>query len=169
MDALGIDASRGRDAAKEAEQRVSELRKQFEAQRDTVVGIHRSVILWEGRSGFQEPYSELSQAYRDVAASMDAWVAIKEQLRQAEKFLADKRTEVDDLEFQVKSLRESMARHEETIEQERTKCESATSQAGKRADDLESELLELASAFCAPLRANPELRPLFQELEADAA
>ncbi len=169
MDALGIDASRARDAAKEAEAAVAELLTEFESQRVEVVTAHRAIILWEGRSGFQEPYAELSQAYRDVAQLMDDWVAIKARVTRAQELAATKRTEVDDLEFQIKSLRDSMARHEEITEQERAECERAISDAGKTADRLESELLELASAFCAPLRSNPELRPLFQELEADAA
>jgi len=37
---------------------------------------------------------------------------------------------------------------------------------GREIEQNESELLELATTFCAPLRNKPELVPLFARLEA---
>ena len=39
----------------------------------------------------------------------------------------------------------------------------------KQTEKREAELLAIATRFCAPLRARPELGALFQELETDAA
>jgi serine/threonine-protein kinase len=40
---------------------------------------------------------------------------------------------------------------------------------GTEADRIEAELLDLTARICQPLRARPELAPLFKELEAGAA
>jgi serine/threonine-protein kinase len=100
---------------------------------------------------------------------VDDWLVRKAQAQAADREAAQRKTEVDDLEFQIKELRAALAAHSEGQEREEENFQRGVSEAGKRADELDRELLEMASRLCAPLRLRPELSDLFHELEEDAA
>lgn len=169
MHALGLDTSHARDEAKGAQAAADEFSARVDAAQSRVMKAHESVILWEGRSGFREPYADLAEAYRDTARAVDAWLQTRQQHVKLEQIVETKEGEVADLDFQIQELRKALANNEERVEAERDKCEARLSELGGRAVALEAELLELAAQFCAPLRGRPELKPLFQELEAGAA
>jgi serine/threonine protein kinase len=167
--ALGVDASRARDVAKSADSQVAALTGEVQQAAGVFQECHHAVVLWEGRSAFQQPYADLAKAYRDAASNVDTWLEAKGRLKAAEREAAERRAEVTDLEFQIQTLRTALANHEETIEQEQAQCHRSIRELGETADLLETELLELATRFCTPLRARPELGPLFTELESVAA
>jgi len=169
VDALGVDASRARDELKAALGRSAAAQAELAARRDAMKPALDEILRWEGRSGLQEPYRELSAAYRAAADATDAWLIAKTQAQTAEREAVQRKTEVDDLEFQIKELRAALAAQSEGQEREQENFQRSVSEAGKHADELDRELLEMATRFCAPLRLRPELTDLFQELEADAA
>lgn len=167
--ALGVDISRARDIAKLADSRVTVLAGEVTQHAATVLDAHHAIMLWEGRSAFIEPYAELASAYRDVADKVDAWLDAKRRLKAAEAEAATRRAEASDLEFQIQTLRTALANHEEEAEKEQAECHRQIRELGEKANQLEAELLELATRFCTPLRARPELGPLFTQLEDVAA
>ncbi|MCK6532297.1 MAG: protein kinase [Polyangiaceae bacterium] len=167
--ALGVDASRAREDAKAADSTIAVQTAEVSRFTEDFLAAHEKVVYWEGRSGFMEPYAQLSSAYRVLADLVDAWLAAKRTLQQATQTAEAKRAEVSDLEFQIQTLRGALATKEESIEKEVAEGNRQLRELGERADGIETELLELATRFCSPLRARPELGALFTKLENVAA
>jgi eukaryotic-like serine/threonine-protein kinase len=169
VDALGIDASRARDELKGALAASTALSLELDTRRERVLESHKSILFWEGRSGFAHPYPELSAAYRAAADALDDWHKLLSVQKDLELRVQSKRAEVADLEFQIQALRDALAKSEEAHEQEQSACQKAIHELGERAESFEARLLDLATKFCEPLRSRPELTRLFHELEAEAA
>lgn len=169
VDQLGVDASKAkedlraaRDAQKRSEDECKTARERFET-------AHKEVVIWEGRSGFLEPWTDLAQAYRGVADAVDEWNAYRGEERRAQELAEVAERNTNDLDFQIRELRAALAKHEKDLDEEREKCRERIEANGNAADALETQLLDLTTRFCQPLRARPELAPLFKELETEAA
>ena len=169
MDALGFDTSKAKDEARAAKGRLASLEERSKQAGAQFVATYKEITFWEGRSGFQEPYKDLSAAYRAAADAVDAWYAVREEEKRAVAASAAFDRAVSDLEFQIRELRTALANHEQAIEAEQNECEKTIGEAGKLADQLETELIALTTRFCEPLRKRAELAPLFKELEGIAA
>jgi serine/threonine-protein kinase len=62
-------------------------------------------------------------------------------------------------------LRDSLGNLERSVGERLKQGQNRLAESGMRTAQLETELLQLASWFCAPLRGRPELAGLFAELE----
>jgi serine/threonine-protein kinase len=169
VDELGIDGSRtkaelraAREAQSLAESACLDARARFES-------AHKELVVWEGRSGFLEPWPELAEAYRGVASAVDTWRSAREGERRAQANAEAFERAESDLAFQIRELRASITNQEDELDRERNSCRSIIESNGKTADSIEARLVELLTTFCRPLRSRPELAPLFRELEAQAA
>jgi serine/threonine-protein kinase len=169
VDALGQDASKAKDEARAARNEASKLAERVKQAQAGFMTSHKEITFWEGRSGFMEPYADLSAAYRAAGDAMDVWLVAREEEKRGNTTADAQDRAVTDLDFQIRELRAALAHHEQEIETEQKKCEQEITDAGKLADQLENELVTLTTKFCEPLRRRPELTPLFKELEGAAA
>lgn len=112
---------------------------------------------------------ETDQRTIDLGDAMATIMLDASRLRQQVRAAAgqiDQRlgSELTDVDYQVKDLRSSMDAHLADVRERLTADRQELEDLGKRWLDNENELLHLAARFCAPLRARPELVPLFTKL-----
>jgi serine/threonine-protein kinase len=169
VDALGTDASKARDDLRAAQAEVEKLSPDAKQAQAAFVAAHHDALSWEGRSGLHEPYAQLAEAYRKCAGLVDAWLVVRKRERAAQGKVEDKERMVADIDFQIAALRTALARHEQKIDEDRETSQKRLVDLNARAERLEGQLLQLATRFCEPLRSRPDLGPLFQQLESEAA
>jgi serine/threonine-protein kinase len=169
VDALGFDMSKAKGEERLAQENLAAATERVETYKTSYLRAHREVTSWEGRSGFLQPYTDLAEAYRRAADEVDLWVAARKAEDLARAALETATRGVTDIEFQVRELRAALATHERKMESAVDEHEVMVTELTKEADALDHQLSATAGRFCDPLRGRPELRPLFQELEAEAA
>jgi tRNA A-37 threonylcarbamoyl transferase component Bud32 len=169
VDQLGVDASKAKEELRNARENSRKCEDETKGARERFEAAHKEAMFWEGRCGFMEPSADLAQAYRAIADSVDEWIALQQEVRRSQEIAEASERLANDLDFQLRELRSALTTHEQELDDARDKCEQTIHSQGKEADRLETELLELTARFCQPLRARPELAPLFKELETEAA
>jgi serine/threonine-protein kinase len=169
MDALTTDISKTREDARTQRAKVAPLTEQAREFVPHCLAAHRDVVLWEGRSGFAEPYRELSASYRTLAELVDAWYAVRQEELAADAEATKTEREIADVDFQIRALRESLSNLEKNLDAQRRASQSKLAEMGRRTDQLEAELIQCAGRLCGPLRSRPDLGQLFAELERTAA
>ncbi|MBX3233278.1 MAG: protein kinase [Labilithrix sp.] len=169
VDQLGVDASKAKEDVRTARETLKRTEEETKTARERFEAAHKEALFWEGRCGFMEPSADLAQAYRAIADAVDEWIALQAEARRTQEHVETSERTANDLDFQLRELRGALGAHEQELDEERAKLEGAIHEQGKEAERLEGELLELTARFCRPLRARPELAPLFKELELDVA
>jgi serine/threonine protein kinase len=168
VDALGLDASKARDELRAARADLEEPEEATARTMRAYAEAQRQAVTWEGRSGQREPYEQLAEAYRKCADAVDEWIVERKRERLAQAVLDNKERGVADLEYQITELRAAMAKHEQGIDRDRDAAQKRAVELHARQERLEPRVLQLATTFCTPLRARPELGALFHRLEAFA-
>ncbi len=169
MDTLGLDASAARDALRAAEVSLSDVNGRVGIAIDEFRECHRSILTWEGRSAFQEPYLELAEAYRLGAEKVEQWFVARGEQREVERELSERRQGVSDLEFQIHEIREALLKIEQQSQIDKHSRESTIVALQDEMQRTESLLIELANQLCGPLQGTPSLAPLFEELHGRGA
>lgn len=169
VDQLGVDASKAKEDLRAAREALRKREDEVNGARERYQAAHKEAMFWEGRSGFMEPSLDLARAYRAAAESVEAWIALQQDARRSQEIAEAAERVAHDLDFQIRELRGALAKHEQELDVARGECEELIQTHGKDVERLEAELLEIMTRFCQPLRARPELLPLFEELDDEAA
>jgi serine/threonine-protein kinase len=169
VDALGLDASKAKDEVRVVDAHFNVVKARTEQAASRYKAAHREIISWEGRCAFQEPTTDLAQAYRTAANTVDSWVKAKEEERKAAAMREANERAASDLEFQIQALRTALITREKEVEAEQKEAEDRMLDLNARAVAHETEFITLAMKLCEPLRMMPELWPTFAAMESDAA
>jgi serine/threonine-protein kinase len=168
VDALGLDASKAKEEIRVSQAQVDESTAQSKRAAEHYAEASREVILWEGRSAYQEPHPALARAHRTCAEAVDLWSAARQTETDARAALSERERKGDDLSYQIGVLRAALAEDEQVIERERRFVRERLVALDAQADRIELDVLELATRLCEPLRIIPELGTLFRQLESEA-
>jgi len=169
VEALGLDASKARDDLRAARTELEAAAKETKIKSEAYLAAQREVVSWEGRSGLQEPYAQMAEAYRACATAVDEWLVVRKRERKAQGAVEDRERNVTDLDYQIAELRTALANHEQRIDRDRDATEKRLVELNAKAELVEGQLLQLATRFCEPLRGRAELGSYFQQLESEAA
>jgi hypothetical protein len=169
VDALGVDASRARDEVRVARAMHALVAEDVKQVLARYTAAHKEILMWEGRSAFQEPYADLAGAYRAAAAAMDAWINTRDEERKALESVETHQRTLSDLEFQIRELRAALAAHEQSSEGELQACEGAILEYNRQAEQLETESLAVLRRLCEPLAKRPELKAEYATFMKDIA
>jgi serine/threonine protein kinase len=165
VDALGLDASKAKDEVRSALADLERWTAESARAERGYAEAQGEVLTWEGRSARTEPYRQLAQAHRACADAVDLWLEARRRERSALDAIEGKERTVKDLEYQIGQLRAALANHEEGIDRARAAAQTRLVDLNGRSERVEHRLVQLASRFCEPLRARPDLGPLFHALE----
>jgi eukaryotic-like serine/threonine-protein kinase len=165
MEALATEASTTREEARALRARVAPLTGAARGFVPLMHAAHRDVVSWEGRSGLAEPYLELAAAYRRASELVEAWFEARRRELAAEAQAAQKERAIGDVDFQIRTLRDSLGALDRSLLERRQRIQQQIAEAGWRTQALETEIIQLATRLTLPLRGQPILGPLFAELE----
>jgi tRNA A-37 threonylcarbamoyl transferase component Bud32 len=169
VDALGVDASKAKDEVRVVDAHFNVVKARSEQAALRYVAAQREILTWEGRCGFQQPTTDLAQAYRTAANTVESWVKAKEEERKAGLMREANERAARDLEFQIQALRTALVAREKEIDAGHLEAEQRMIDLSAKAVALETEFVTVAMHLCEPLRMMPELWPMFEAMEADAA
>jgi serine/threonine-protein kinase len=169
VDALGLDASKAKDEVRVVDAHFNVVKARTEAAAARYLALHREIIMWEGRCGFQEPSTDLAQAYRVAANAVESWVKSREEERKAAAMREANARTASDIEFQIQALRAALAAREKETDAEQKEAEDRMMALNAEANRYETEFIAAAMRLCEPLRMMPSLWPIFETMEQDAA
>ncbi len=165
VDTLGLDLSQARETLRSSKSSVAPYigaNEEGEAAYRSAVDRAAQVKAW---AALKAPRADAAQALREVADALDRWALAYQASEKARTWLAAKDQEVQDLEFQISTLRARRAAAIVETENESAQVEAALTTNGQRVVELEKMLPTAATRFCTPLRARQEVAELFAELE----
>lgn len=168
VDALGVDASRARDEARLARSRVEETSVRAETRAARVADLKRATKQADEGTPDPKPSLKLAATHRAIADELERWIAVQAELEQCETQALQCESIVSDLEYQIQELRSGLARLEQSVEGEYVEVQERIKELECTATEMENDLLQIATEFCAPLRAMPALESLFEQLETES-
>ncbi len=163
MDELTIQVSKVREEARGLRAGVLPLSKNVKSFLPRIRDAHQKVILWEGRCGFQEPYRELAEAYREIADIVDLWHDARHAEIEVEAAAIEKEKSAAEIDQQIRELRHNLVVADRSMEELKAKHQAAIVELGQRADMLELELMRHCGRLCNPMRGQADFTPLALE------
>ena len=127
---------------------------------------HRDLVSWEGRRGLAEPYLELANAYRRAAELVETWYEARRRELAAEAQAAQKERAIADVDFQIRTLRDSLAALDRSLLDRRQRIQQQIAEAGWRTQALEGGALPARHPLLRPAPRPADPRPALRRARA---